>query len=116
MHQVRLRLSNPAPLVPLNEFDRSPSYFIHAGLTFINLTQPYLHEWGEHWYFARACVCPLLISPSPIFVSGASTGKMRASAVLCCAPSCFRKAWECLTPDPQCPCTLHTGTTRRRGS
>lgn len=38
------------PLVPVHQFDKSPSYFIFAGLVFIPLTQPYLHEYGEDWY------------------------------------------------------------------
>lgn len=38
------------PLVPVHQFDKLPSYFILAGLVFIPLTQPYLHEYGEDWY------------------------------------------------------------------
>lgn len=38
------------PLVPVHQFDKLPSYFIFAGLVFIPLTQPYLHEYGEDWY------------------------------------------------------------------
>lgn len=38
------------PLVPVQQFDKLPSYFIFAGLVFIPLTQPYLHEYGEDWY------------------------------------------------------------------
>lgn len=38
------------PLVPVHQFDTLPSYFIFAGLVFIPLTQPYLHEYGEDWY------------------------------------------------------------------
>ncbi|KAK6156434.1 hypothetical protein DH2020_010682 [Rehmannia glutinosa] len=40
------------PLVPVHQFDKLPSYFIFAGLVFIPLTQPYLHEYGEDWYNA----------------------------------------------------------------
>ncbi|XP_071734717.1 protease Do-like 10, mitochondrial [Rutidosis leptorrhynchoides] len=38
------------PLVPIHQFDKSPSYFVFAGLVFIPLCQPYLHEYGEDWY------------------------------------------------------------------
>ncbi|CAA0814505.1 Protease Do-like 10- mitochondrial [Striga hermonthica] len=38
------------PLVPVHQFDKLPSYFIFAGLVFIPLTHPYLHEYGEEWY------------------------------------------------------------------
>ncbi|WMV53357.1 hypothetical protein MTR67_046742 [Solanum verrucosum] len=38
------------PLVPVHQFDKLPSYFIFAGLVFIPLTQPFLHEYGEEWY------------------------------------------------------------------
>lgn len=38
------------PLVPVHQFDKLPSYFIFAGLVFVPLTQPYLHEYGEDWY------------------------------------------------------------------
>ncbi|KAK9139002.1 hypothetical protein Sjap_009596 [Stephania japonica] len=37
-------------LVPVHQFDKLPSYFIFAGLVFVPLTQPYLHEYGEDWY------------------------------------------------------------------
>ncbi|CAI5523131.1 unnamed protein product [Closterium sp. Naga37s-1] len=42
---------NPIPaLVPAQQFDISPSYFIFAGLVFVPLTQPYLHEYGPDWF------------------------------------------------------------------
>uniref|UniRef100_A0A803KMJ4 Protease Do-like PDZ domain-containing protein n=1 Tax=Chenopodium quinoa TaxID=63459 RepID=A0A803KMJ4_CHEQI len=40
------------PLVPVHQFDKLPSYYIFAGLLFIPLSQPYLHEYGEEWYNA----------------------------------------------------------------
>lgn len=49
MHEVELELSDVEQLVSINEYDKTPSYFIHAGLTFIPLVQPYLHEWGDDW-------------------------------------------------------------------
>jgi len=36
-------------LVPVHQFEQFPSYFVHAGLVFIPLVQPYLHEWDD-WY------------------------------------------------------------------
>lgn len=49
MHfELKLR---PIPqLVPTQHFDLPPSYFIFAGLVFVPLTQPYLHEYGPDWY------------------------------------------------------------------
>ncbi|CAI5462663.1 unnamed protein product [Closterium sp. Yama58-4] len=41
---------NPLPpLVPAQQFDSAPSYFIFAGLVFMPLSQPYLHEYGPDW-------------------------------------------------------------------
>ncbi|ERN20201.1 protease Do-like 10, mitochondrial [Amborella trichopoda] len=37
-------------LVPVHQYDKLPSYYIFAGLVFVPLTQPYLHEFGEDWY------------------------------------------------------------------
>ncbi len=36
-------------LVPVHCYDRLPSYYMYAGLVFVPLTQPYLHEYGEDW-------------------------------------------------------------------
>eukprot|EP00026_Physarum_polycephalum_P013236 Phypoly_transcript_13616.p2 GENE.Phypoly_transcript_13616~~Phypoly_transcript_13616.p2 ORF type:complete len:119 (+),score=22.79 Phypoly_transcript_13616:258-614(+) len=36
-------------LVPVHQFEKFPSYFVYAGLVFIPLVQPYLHEWDD-WY------------------------------------------------------------------
>lgn len=49
-HEFTVSLSPLKPLVPVHQFDKLPSYFIFAGLVFIPLTQPYLHEYGEDWY------------------------------------------------------------------
>ena len=43
-------LSPPRPLVPNQQYNQLPSYFIHAGLVFTPLTQPYLLEYGEDWF------------------------------------------------------------------
>ncbi|GJP60664.1 hypothetical protein CLOP_g17884 [Closterium sp. NIES-67] len=40
------------PLVPAQQFDSAPSYFIFAGLVFMPLSQPYLHEYGPDWLHA----------------------------------------------------------------
>jgi len=47
---VAVQLSPIQPLVPIHRFDQRPSYFIHGGLVFTPLTQPYLQEYGEDWY------------------------------------------------------------------
>ncbi|XAR65833.1 Peptidase Do [Bertholletia excelsa] len=49
-HEFSIILRPLQPLVPVHQFDKLPSYFIFAGLVFIPLTQPYLHEYGEDWY------------------------------------------------------------------
>lgn len=50
LHEVALRLDYVPPLVPAHQYDRPPSYFVYAGLVFVPLTQPYLHEWGDDWF------------------------------------------------------------------
>ncbi|PIN05246.1 Serine protease [Handroanthus impetiginosus] len=49
-HEFTITLRPLQHLVPVHQFDKLPSYFIFAGLVFIPLTQPYLHEYGEDWY------------------------------------------------------------------
>uniref|UniRef100_A0A5B7BGG7 Protease Do-like 10 n=1 Tax=Davidia involucrata TaxID=16924 RepID=A0A5B7BGG7_DAVIN len=49
-HDFSITLRPLQPLVPVHQFDKLPSYFIFAGLVFVPLTQPYLHEYGEDWY------------------------------------------------------------------
>ncbi|CAI9090764.1 OLC1v1025599C3 [Oldenlandia corymbosa var. corymbosa] len=49
-HEFNVVLRPLQPLVPVHQFDKLPSYFIFAGLVFVPLTQPYLHEYGEDWY------------------------------------------------------------------
>jgi hypothetical protein len=48
--QVSVQLQTHAQLVNVQHYDRPASYFIYAGLVFIKLTQPFLHEWGQDWY------------------------------------------------------------------
>ncbi|ELR20829.1 DegPtype protease [Acanthamoeba castellanii str. Neff] len=48
--EVSVQLSPVQPLVPIHRFDQRPSFFIHGGLVFTPLTQPYLQE-GSHFYF-----------------------------------------------------------------
>jgi len=48
--EFEIQLSTNKLLVPAHLFDKSPSYFVHAGLVFVALGQPYLHEYGEDWY------------------------------------------------------------------
>lgn len=47
---IFLQILQLQPLVPVQQFDKLPSYYIFAGLLFVPLTQPYLHEYGEDWY------------------------------------------------------------------
>ncbi|KAE8709969.1 Protease Do-like 10 [Hibiscus syriacus] len=49
-HAFTVTLRPLQPLVPVHQFDKLPSYYIFAGLVFVPLTQPYLHEYGEDWY------------------------------------------------------------------
>ncbi|XVE90706.1 hypothetical protein DITRI_Ditri20bG0098600 [Diplodiscus trichospermus] len=49
-HAFTITLRPLQPLVPVHQFDKLPSYYIFAGLVFVPLTQPYLHEHGEDWY------------------------------------------------------------------
>ncbi|XP_034923663.1 protease Do-like 10, mitochondrial [Populus alba] len=49
-HEFSITLRPLQPLVPVHQFDKLPSYYIFAGLVFVPLTQPYLHEYGEEWY------------------------------------------------------------------
>ncbi|XP_027922456.1 protease Do-like 10, mitochondrial [Vigna unguiculata] len=49
-HDLSIILQPIQPLVPVHQFDKLPSYYIFAGLVFVPLTQPYLHEYGEDWY------------------------------------------------------------------
>ncbi|KAJ7553535.1 hypothetical protein O6H91_06G102300 [Diphasiastrum complanatum] len=46
----KVKLGPLRPLVPIHQFDRLPSYYIFAGLVFVPLTQPYLHEFGDDWF------------------------------------------------------------------
>ncbi|KAG0496602.1 hypothetical protein HPP92_001136 [Vanilla planifolia] len=50
VHELSVSIEPLKPLVPVHQFDKLPSYYIFAGLVFIPLTQPYLHEYGEDWY------------------------------------------------------------------
>lgn len=50
--ELSITLQPIQPLVPVHQFDKLPSYYIFAGLVFVPLTQPYLHEYGEDWYNA----------------------------------------------------------------
>ena len=47
---VRVPLRAPNDLVPLQQYERRPSYYIFAGIVFVPLTQPYLHEHGDDWF------------------------------------------------------------------
>lgn len=51
--QVKLRLNLPVgvnQLVPLEQYDVQPTYFIYGGLVFSPLTVNYLKTWGSTWF------------------------------------------------------------------
>eukprot|EP00455_Lapot_gusevi_P051338 TRINITY_DN7627_c0_g1_i3.p1 TRINITY_DN7627_c0_g1~~TRINITY_DN7627_c0_g1_i3.p1 ORF type:complete len:399 (-),score=100.17 TRINITY_DN7627_c0_g1_i3:52-1248(-) len=48
--EVDVQLAPAPALVAVHQYDKMPSYYIFAGLVFVPLTQPFLHEWGEDWY------------------------------------------------------------------
>jgi hypothetical protein len=50
-------------LVPVQTYDSRPSYFVHGGLVFLKLVQPYLHEYGDDWYNA----CPRKLSFKAVY-------------------------------------------------
>ena len=52
---VRVRLTvpmNSARLVPFEQYDVKPAYYISGGLVFSPLTKNYLLEWGRQWFFS----------------------------------------------------------------
>jgi len=52
VHHAEVKVVKPTmlSLVPANQYDVLPSYFIFAGLVFQVLTQPFLaQEWGKEW-------------------------------------------------------------------
>lgn len=52
---VRVRLTvnmNSARLVPFEQYDLKPEYYISGGLVFSPLTKNYLLEWGRQWFFS----------------------------------------------------------------
>jgi S1-C subfamily serine protease len=36
-------------LVPATVYDEPQPFFLYAGYSFVGLTEPYLHEWGDEW-------------------------------------------------------------------
>lgn len=63
--------------VRFTQFDKQPSYFIHAGLVFVPLTVNYLYVWGNDWYshaprnLTQYIENPILMEndPSPVVLS-----------------------------------------------
>jgi hypothetical protein len=49
VHKLSFPLRPPAPLVPRSQYDRPPTYFIHAGLVFQTLTRDFLATWESWW-------------------------------------------------------------------
>lgn len=48
-HTFTLPVHPVSMLVPVQLYDRIPSYYMFAGLVFVPLSQPYLHEYGDDW-------------------------------------------------------------------
>jgi len=47
---VSVKVGSIPYLVPLQQYDIMPTYFVHSGLVFHPITQPYLfQEWGKEW-------------------------------------------------------------------
>lgn len=52
---MNLRLTvtmNSTRLVPFEQYDTPPTYYISGGLVFAPLTKNYLLEWGSQWFFS----------------------------------------------------------------
>ncbi|XP_004293434.1 PREDICTED: protease Do-like 10, mitochondrial-like [Fragaria vesca subsp. vesca] len=65
-YEFSITLQPLQPLVPVHQFDKVPSYYIFAGLVFVPLTQPYLHEYGEDWYnTSPRKLCEIALRESP---------------------------------------------------
>src|SRR5688572_18090926 len=47
--KVQLVLAPPAQLVPRNQYDKPPTYFIYGGLVFQVLTRDFLSTWDSWW-------------------------------------------------------------------
>ncbi len=43
---------NSTRLVPFEQYDTAPTYYITGGLVFAPLTKNYLLEWGSQWFFS----------------------------------------------------------------
>ncbi|HQO39271.1 MAG TPA: serine protease [Spirochaetota bacterium] len=55
VRDLRVRLTvnmNSTRLVPFEQYDVKPEYYINGGLVFSPLTKNYLLEWGRQWFFS----------------------------------------------------------------
>lgn len=51
--KVKLTVTmNSTRLVPFEQYDTPPTYYISGGLVFAPLTKNYLLEWGSQWFFS----------------------------------------------------------------
>jgi len=51
--KIRLTVTmNSTRLVPFEQYDTAPTYYITGGLVFAPLTKNYLLEWGSQWFFS----------------------------------------------------------------
>lgn len=46
---LKVPLAPLRPLVRVHCYDELPSFYVFAGLVFVPLSQPFLHEWGDSW-------------------------------------------------------------------
>lgn len=51
--QIKLTVPmNSTRLVPFEQYDFPPTYYINGGLVFVPFTKNYLFEWGNQWFFS----------------------------------------------------------------
>ncbi len=51
--KIKLNVTmNSTRLVPFEQYDTPPTYYITGGLVFAPLTKNYLLEWGSQWFFS----------------------------------------------------------------
>jgi S1-C subfamily serine protease len=50
VRRISVTLKPPQYLVPEDQYDVRPSYYVYGGLLFVPLTRDYLKTWGEEWW------------------------------------------------------------------